>query len=106
MKQLYIWSPNFGPKLTIAYINRGKNTDKCFDCNPADYDILNTLKSEKYWSSGLIEEERPVDIVIDLRQPYQISGFYLDLGDALIPERIDIFKTGQGRGSHRFCFLY
>ena len=74
-----------------------RNSDSCYDCNPTDYDVINTIRHEKYWASSLQEDEQHVDIVIGLRQNYQLSGFLIDLGDALIPRRIDIFRIKSSR---------
>ena len=77
-----------------------RESDACYTCNPTDYDIINTLRSDKYWASALQDTDddlTPLDIVLGLRQNYQLSGFMIDLGDALIPQRVDIFKIKSSR---------
>ena len=73
--------------------------DFCYECLDGDYDIANVLRpNSDYWASNLKEDDDnvPVDIILNLRASYQLSGFYIELGSGLIPERIEIFKMFEG----------
>ena len=73
--------------------------DFCYECLDGDYDIANVLRpNSDYWASNLKEDDDnvPVDIILNLRASYQLSGFYIELGSGLIPEKIEIFKMFEG----------
>ena len=73
--------------------------DFCYECLDGDYDIANVLRpNSDYWASNLKEDDDnvPVDIILNLRASYQLSGFYIELGSGLIPERMEIFKMFEG----------
>ena len=74
-------------------------SDFCYECLDGDYDIANVLRpNSDYWASNLKEDDDnvPVDIILNLRASYQLSGFYIELGSGLIPEKIEIFKMFEG----------
>jgi len=73
--------------------------DFCYECLDGDFDIANVLRpNSDYWASNIKEDDDnvPVDIILNLRASYQLSGFYIELGSGLIPEKIEIFKMFEG----------